>query len=244
MPEFVACPACGCRVQMADAMLGRPVRCISCGHRFTASSPSEPETRRVEPLPAVEAPDERPAQPRPAPPPLPPGFDEPAPGGWHGQRAARGTPGQPDDDRRQRGPELPCCPACGRRVPWEAMRCLHCGVELETDPGYARLRRRMPVRRDCEPHRGPLLAGMGNVTLSAGALTLCVAGLPLLVAVPLGITTWVMASNDLAKMRTGEMEPEGRPQTESARTCAITGLILSVFFAAGWGLLALSRLFP
>ena len=241
MPEFVACPACGCRVQMADAMLGRAVRCISCGHRFTASSPSEPETRRVAPLPAVEpSPQERQAAPgRAGPPPLPPGFDEPAP--VPGRRF-----GEPDEERRPRGPELPCCPACGRRVPWEAVRCLHCGAELETDPGYARLRRRgpAPVRRDCEPHRGPLLAGMGNFTLAAGGLTLCVAGLPLVVVLPLGITTWVMASNDLARMRTGEMEPDGRTQTESARTSAITGLVLSVFFAAGWGLLALSRLFP
>jgi len=229
MPEFVACPACGCRVQMADSMIGRMVRCISCGHRFTASSPTEPETRRVEPQPAVEAP------PRTGPPPLPPGFDEPAP------RVGRPN-GEPDEDRRPRGPDLPCCPACGRRVPWEAMRCPHCGVELETDPGYARLRRRAPMRRDCEPHRGSLLAGMGNATLLTGGLTLCVAGLPLLVALPLGITTWVMASNDLAKMRTGEMEPEGKPQTEGARTSAITGLVLSVFFAAGWGLLALHRL--
>ena len=53
-----------------------------------------------------------------------------------------------------------------------------------------------------------------------------------------------MASNDLKKMRTGEMEPEGRSQTESARTSAITGMVLSVFFAAGWGLLALTRMFP
>ncbi len=29
MPEFVACSACGCRVQMADSWMGRTVRCIS-----------------------------------------------------------------------------------------------------------------------------------------------------------------------------------------------------------------------
>jgi hypothetical protein len=100
------------------------------------------------------------------------------------------------------------------------------------------------VRRDCEPHRGSFLAAMGNFTLAAGGLTLCVAGLPVLVALPLGITTWIMASNDLAKMGKGEMEVQGRPQTESARTSAITGLVLSLFFAAGWGLLALSRVLP
>ena len=209
MPEFVACPACGCRVQMAESMLGRQVRCISCGHRFTASSPAEAETRRVEPLPARE-PDS--AAQRWAPPP---------------------------------GADLPCCPTCGRRVPWEAPRCMHCGEQLEFDAGYRRLRRRgAPARRDAEPHRGPLLAGMGNFTLAAGGLTLCLAGIPLLLVLPLGVTTWMMATGDLAKMRTGEMDPEGRTQTESARTSAITGIVLSVFFAAGWGLLALSKMLP
>ena len=140
--------------------------------------------------------------------------------------------------------ELPCCPTCGRRVPWEALRCHHCGEELEIHPGYRRIRRRGGTRRDSEPHRGPLLAGMGNITLFAGGLTLCAVGIPLLLALPLGITTWVMAANDLAKMRTGEMEDQGRGQTESARTSAITGIVLAVFFTAGWALLALSRMLP
>ena len=224
MPEFVACPACGCRLLVSDSALGQRVRCIGCDHRFTASSPAEAEMHRVEPLPATEAPTP-PARPpeRSGPPPLPPGFDESMP---------------------PLGAELPCCPACGRRVPWEALRCGHCGVELDIGAGHNRFRRRAggPVRRDCEPHRGSLLAGMGNVTLFAGGLTLCAAGIPLLLALPLGITTWVMANGDLEKMRTGEMEDQGRMQTEGARTSAITGIVLALFFAAGWALLVLSRI--
>jgi hypothetical protein len=213
-------------------MLGRRVRCIGCDHRFTASSPTEAETRRVEPLPAHEPPAASPE--RSGPPPLPPGFDDPTP---HRPRAAHDEDAPPLP-----GAELPCCPACGRRVPWEALRCGHCGEQLEIDPGYHRFRRGARMRRDCEPHRGPLLAGMGNITLFAGGLTLCAAGIPLLLALPLGVTTWVMAANDLAKMRTGEMEDQGRAQTEGARTSAITGLVLALFFAAGWGLLALNRI--
>ena len=232
MPEFVACPACGCRVLVSDSMLGKRLRCISCDNRFTASSPAEAETRRVEPLPAHEPPPSE----RTGPPPLPPGaLDDPMP-------PAR--PGALDEDAPPPpGVDLPCCPTCGRRVPWEALRCGHCGEELEIDPGYRRFRRRLGVRmrRDCEPHRGPLLAGMGNITLFAGGLTLCAAGIPLLLALPLGIATWVMANNDLAKMRTGEMEDQGRVQTEGARTNAAIGIVMALFFAAGWGLLALSR---
>ena len=40
------------------------------------------------------------------------------------------------------------------------------------------------------------------------------------------------------------MEPEGAALTEGARTSAVIGMVLSVFFAAVWGLLALSRMFP
>ena len=236
MPEFLACPACGCRVLVSDSMIGQRVRCIGCDHRFTASSPAEAETRRVEPLPAYEPPAADSSR-RTGPPPLPPGFDAPSPTRRPGDADDEDAPPMP-------GGELPCCPACGQRVQWEAVRCSHCGEELEIEPGFRRFRRRGRMRRDCEPHRAPLLAGMGNITLFAGGLTLCAAGIPLLLALPLGITTWVMASNDLAKMRTGEMEDQGRPQTESARTSAITGIALAVFFGVGWGLLALSRVLP
>ncbi len=223
MPELVACPACGCRVQMADSTIGRPVRCISCDHRFTASSPAEVETRRVGPLPPVEpppAPERGPPHRRPA--------------------------GEPDEDHRPPpGAGRPCCPRCGRPVDWEAFRCASCGEQLEFDGGCRRFRwPGLPPRRDAEPHRGPLLSGLGTVALAAGGLTLCLAGAPLLVVLPLGVTTWVMASNDLKKMRTGEMDPEGRGATESARASAVIGMVLGVFFAAVWGLLALSHMFP
>ncbi len=219
MPEFVACPACGCRVQMADSLIGRPVRCINCDHRFTAASPGEVETRRVEPLPPIE------------PPPVP----------NRGPPQRRPT-GEPDEDHRPpAGAGRPCCPRCGRPVAWEAFRCGACGEQLEFGGGFRRSA--APPRRDAEPHRGPLLSSLGTVTLAAGGVTLCQVGVPLLVALPLGVATWMMASNDLKKMRTGEMEPEGRGATEGARTSAVIGMVLSVFFAAGWGLLALSRMF-
>jgi hypothetical protein len=224
MPQFIACPACGCRVQMAESMIGKSVRCIACDHRFIVSAPAETETRRVEPLPAREHPPVAPAAPARPIPPL--------------------TLGDPDDDQPPRGANLPCCPACGWRVAWEALRCGHCGAELEVDAGYDRFRRRPDgrVRRDSVPHRGSLLSAMGAVTLIAGGLTLCMFGVPLLVTLPLGITTWLMAAADLEKMRSGEMDQQGRGQTEGARTSAIFGVVLSLFFAAGWGLMLLSRM--
>jgi hypothetical protein len=226
MPEFIACPACGCRVQMLESAFGKSVRCIACDHRFIVSPPAETETRRVEPLPARERPPGAEWRSVPAPRPLP--------------------PDDPDDDRPPRDSDLPCCPACGWRVPWEALRCGQCGVELEVDGGYDRFRQRPAgrLRRDCVPHRGALLSAMGAFTLIAGGLTLCLFGVPLLVTLPLGITTWLMAAGDLEKMRAGEMDDRGRGQTESGRTCAAFGVVLSLFFGGGWGLMFLSRMLP
>jgi hypothetical protein len=36
MAEFVRCPACGVRVQMSDALLGKHVRCPNCGKGYLA----------------------------------------------------------------------------------------------------------------------------------------------------------------------------------------------------------------
>ncbi len=54
MPEFVTCPACGIRVQMVEALLGRSVRCLACEHRFLAAAdPPQPEAPRPPPRPGV-----------------------------------------------------------------------------------------------------------------------------------------------------------------------------------------------
>jgi hypothetical protein len=95
-------------------------------------------------------------------------------------------------------------------------------------------------RRDSLPHRGPLLSTLGNVTLACGAASLCF-GFSAVVGIPLGIAVWIMAQSDLNQMRTGVKDVLGRQQTEAARTSAITGLILSLLFAAGFGAVFLTR---
>src|SRR4029077_1129175 len=98
------------------------------------------------------------------------------------------------------------------------------------------------LRRDALPHRGALLTTLGNVSLVVGFLSLCLFGAGALVGVPLGIAVWVMAQTDLAQMRAGLMDSHGRHLTETARASAITGLILSLLFAAGYGALLLTTL--
>jgi hypothetical protein len=50
--ELVHCPACGCSVQVADAVLGKSIRCFGCRRTFVATaslaSPSPPPSPRVE----------------------------------------------------------------------------------------------------------------------------------------------------------------------------------------------------
>jgi hypothetical protein len=57
MPELVTCPSCGCRVQMAEALLGRRVRCIACQAHFTAEAgaPQPPRPTFPPPLPPAAA---------------------------------------------------------------------------------------------------------------------------------------------------------------------------------------------
>ena len=85
------------------------------------------------------------------------------------------------------------------------------------------------VRRDREPHRGGLLLALGRAG-SLCALLTPVLILPGLVALSLGLTVWVLARQDLAKMRAGLMDPAGRKQAGRARR---HGLVAALF-AAAW----------
>jgi hypothetical protein len=138
----------------------------------------------------------------------------------------------------------PFCPGCGRRVNWEVSRCPHCGEELEAENDLRRrLRLGRWVRRDSLPHRGRLIAALGTFSMVAGGLSLCLFGLGAVVALPAGVAAWVMANRDLELMRSGEMDPGGRPQTENGRTGAIVGIVLGLLFAAFFAVMVFRPLF-
>jgi hypothetical protein len=198
---------------MPEGMLGRRVRCFGCDERFLATPDSEAPPRP-----------DLPVRPRPVPVPATPGPTIPL--------AA--------DDEPGRGG--PYCPGCGQGVPWRVHYCPHCGEEFddgERDRDRTSMRHRL--RRDALPHRGALLTTLANVSLVAGFFSLCF-GVGAMVGVPLAIAVWVMAQTDLAQMRAGLMDSHGRQLTETARASAITGLILSLLFAAGYGALLLTTL--
>ncbi len=196
---------------MAEGVIGHSVRCMACQGRFVA----DPNVK---------------------PPPPPPRRTKPPP---------ETVPLQQTDEEGPATDNRPFCPGCGRRVNWDWLVCYHCGEPFDFDPDADPRRRERALlqrpRRDSIRHRGTLIANLGNLTLGVGALSLCLLGVGAVITLPMGITTIVMANGDLNLMRTGQMDPAGKMQTENGRNAAVIGLALSLIFAAGWGLFALSR---
>ena len=130
------------------------------------------------------------------------------------------------------------CPSCGTPLRPDALCCRCCGEDLEGDEEVHAWRGLSPgLRRDCEPHRGQWIAVLGNASIILAALALPFCGLPGLLGLPLGIAAWVMGSADLAKIRTGAMDPQGLSKTCTGRECGIVGAVLSVAVGLGWVLL-------
>jgi hypothetical protein len=191
---------------MAEALLGKSVRCTGCQQRFVANpDPLKPEESQSGQAPQV---------------PLPP-LSAPV--------RRRHTPLEAEDPRDNQG--LPFCPGCGRRVGWDVLRCPYCDEELEPELSYGRPPRSPVLRRDWVPHRGRVVLTLGNISMALGGLALCTAGLAALASIPLGITAWTFAQQDLSQMREGVMDPQGRSDTEAGRTGGILGVVLGVIFA-------------
>jgi hypothetical protein len=129
------------------------------------------------------------------------------------------------------GRDLRPCPYCGERIRTDAVRCRFCGEDVseEVDRPWERPYRPM-VRRDCDPHRGPLLLTLGIISL---VLLIC---WPVsIIGLPLGIVAWVLAQKDEAKMRAGTMDPAGLGLAQAAKVCGIVGTILNGLYLLGCG---------
>ncbi len=119
------------------------------------------------------------------------------------------------------------CPQCGRCVSWDVQRCPYCGEEFEpvsAPPQGAD----SSQRRDWEPHRGKLLCTLGIISLALNFFSFCTGGIAALLSVATGLTTWILAQQDLRAMQTGLMDPAGESSTEMGRGLAIFGAFLGV----------------
>ncbi|MBC8308942.1 MAG: DUF4190 domain-containing protein [Planctomycetes bacterium] len=74
-----------------------------------------------------------------------------------------------------------------------------------------------------QPHRGTMILVFGIMSL--------------IVCMPLGIIAWVMANGDLKKMNAGEMDPEGRGNTQAGKICGIISVCLALVGFVIWFLL-------
>ena len=99
------------------------------------------------------------------------------------------------------------------------------------------------MRLDCEPHRARLVRFLGIAGLILSVVALC-GGVAGLVGLPCSLAAWIMAREDLAKMRAGVMDPRGERRTRQGGDCGVFGLILSLLFVGFWALVLLDRLLP
>jgi hypothetical protein len=87
------------------------------------------------------------------------------------------------------------------------------------------------VRRDCEPHRGRLILTLGGLPEFCAAFA-CLLGVTAPLAVGFGVSAWLLARRDLARMREGRMDPEGRQSTELGGTLGLAGAGPALIFVA------------
>jgi predicted Zn finger-like uncharacterized protein len=232
MPIIVACPSCGGKLRVADDLLGQRVRCPACKDTFDAAHPPAPDATPPPPPPLKLSVDDEPSPPapRPAGPPGLVGAVELRPSAGDGGAAPAAPPERtPPRPANGRG-DLRECPACGRQVHRDSRRCYHCGErfgrgdrDLDGLPG---LTFHDPVRRDCEPHRGPLV-------LTFGVLSLVLLSICFPVGAVLGVVAWVMGQVDLRKLRRGDMDPAGQGLTQAGWICGIIGTLLNGLFTLG-----------
>jgi predicted Zn finger-like uncharacterized protein len=220
MAMTLACPSCSRALRVPEELIGKAVRCPTCRTEFTGSSapaappPAPDPSAAVAAVPNLSLEDPVPPAPGPA-----------------GSTPDSVPPPPPSTERKPEVATRPC-PACGERIGVDDERCRYCGEEVaeEEERPWERSHR-LPVRRDCEPHRGQMILVFGIVSLAllaCGAMT-AVFGLPF------GIAAWLLGSKDLEKMRQGTMDPEGQGLTQAGRICGIVGTILDGLFLLGCG---------
>jgi hypothetical protein len=83
------------------------------------------------------------------------------------------------------------------------------------------------VRRDCDPHRGPLLLTLACLSIAFGLLG-CFLLIPAIPGVILGMVGYAMAWADLDKMRAGLIDRNGRKEAQEAERLSAIGLWLNL----------------
>jgi predicted Zn finger-like uncharacterized protein len=196
--ELVSCPECHRKLRVPGDLVGKLVKCPTCGQTFTAN----PETQAPPPLPPV--PEEKPT--RTSKVSRDDKDDEDDDDDRSRRRRASSRREDDDDDR-------------GRRRRSRYSR----DDDDDDDDDDDRGRRRR--RRDYLPHRGGAVLTLGILALVLPFVVPAVGSLAGLVC---GIIAWSMGNSDMAEMRMGRMDPEGESTTNGGRICGMISVILHV----------------
>src|SRR5262249_55463367 len=172
MANIIACPSCGGKLRVADALRGKKVRCPTCTQVFDSpaeSGPPETAARAPLDLPLELSLDE------PTSPSTVSSIDTPGPVG-----AIEMEPSVEEEPKAS--PKAAPPPEPPRRARLRGERFDRDIPDLH----------RMGPRRDADPDRGALVLSLGIISL-ATILIGCVAP----VGVILGLAAWIMGQSDL-----------------------------------------------
>jgi hypothetical protein len=215
MASSIQCPACKRKLNVPETLLGKRVKCPSCGEGFQAS-PTPPE----------------PAGPKKAKPPLTesiaPALKPPAK-----PSASKGIEDEPDaeteyeyEDESEKKPVARRRPRDDDEKPRPARRRRNDDDDDDDEDDYS-------IRRRGRPHRGGLI-------LTLGILSLFVWCCPIAGWIVGGIVL-NMANKDLAEMATRRMDDSGRGITMAGKICAIVGLVLATVNVVGGAILRVTN---
>jgi ribosomal protein L32 len=250
MPIIIDCQTCGRKLRVPDDLMDQAVKCPTCGQVFHSGEVLTPVEAPETPSRPSATPSDVPRRPSTSTPRVPvfdPAESRSSSGGFGYVEVSRGNadppapgrrPPEPLPERRGRRdlerdgpPRMSECPSCRELIPRSATRCKYCGRSLDDDrPPWDR---RDPYdRRDVEPHRGGLILALGIVGLALGltVVLIPVAWIP-------GLVAWVMAQNDMSKIKRGLMESEGHGSTQAGWICGIIATCLwglSTIACLGW----------
>jgi hypothetical protein len=121
------------------------------------------------------------------------------------------------------------CPACGVWMPRDSLRCPACNAKLdEYEEGERPWENpEGPGRLDAEPHRGNLVHNLGLACILCVPAAGCLGFIAFAAGFILGLTAWLLASSDLAKMRAGLMDRHGEELTQWGRSAGLVGMALN-----------------
>lgn len=203
MPVIIACPSCGGKLRVPDALRGQKVRCPACHHTF--DSTAEPDSPSAAPRSSQDRPLDLSLGEPSAPPSAPPSA----------------TPGLIGAIELSRSPAEPSSPSETPQPPPRRRN-------ERIDRDIPDLRRWGP-RRDAEPDRGVLVLSLGIISLT-GLLVWCIPVIGFLmvpICALMGLAAWIIGQIDLGKMKRGQMDDRNRGLTQAGWICGILGVVLN-----------------